>query len=158
MLYAKRVLSDVEHIHAMLEAEEDNSKFRILWVSALALIRAVGHVLKECDCKYDGALNLRVSNFFAECNSSRKENKIYFDFIKKERDLILKEYEFNYSESATLLGYQENDVIAVSLDQCIFCPINEGPYANEDCRDVLAIAISWWHTKLKMLEVDGKKQ
>ena len=41
---------------------------------------------------------------------------------------------------------------AFTLDDNLFCPIADGPYAGEDCRDVLEEAIAWWDTQLALIE------
>lgn len=157
MLRARKVLCDVEAIHALLEAEEDLVKFRVLWVSAVTLVRAVGHVLYKIDGKRSNSLKRSIRNFFGECRKSPEANKIYFEFIKKERDLILKEYEFRYSSTPELLAEHVGKMESYRPDDCIFCPIVDGLYVNEDCRDVLEMAILWWHSKLDAIEINASQ-
>ena len=46
---ARRVLADCEVVLEMLDAEREEQRWRVLWVGALALLRAVGHVLRKVD-------------------------------------------------------------------------------------------------------------
>ena len=53
---ARKVLADCEVALEMLEEEEDEQRWRVLWAGAMALLRAVGHVLQKVDCQ--SALNI----------------------------------------------------------------------------------------------------
>ncbi len=46
---ARRVLADCRLAHRMLEDERNADRWRVVWVGAVALIRAVGHVLDKVD-------------------------------------------------------------------------------------------------------------
>ena len=48
---ARKVLNDCRHAHELLELEENERKFRLLWVSCSSLLRAVGHVLVKVDAE-----------------------------------------------------------------------------------------------------------
>jgi len=56
-----------------------------------------------------------------------------------------------------LLGwYLDVDGIAVSMkdldDSLLFVPVQNGPYKNEDVRDVIRKAIEWWKRQLESFE------
>ena len=50
---ARKVLADCKKAHDLLEAESDTARFRLLWVSGVALLRSVGHVLQKVDSRHD---------------------------------------------------------------------------------------------------------
>lgn len=39
-----------------------------------------------------------------------------------------------------------------TLDENLFCPITEGTFAGEDCRDTLELAIEWWDRQLRDID------
>jgi hypothetical protein len=47
--HASQVLADCRTALQLLEEEKDLQRWRIHWVAALALVRAVGHVLDKMD-------------------------------------------------------------------------------------------------------------
>lgn len=64
---------------------------------------------------------------------------------------MLKEYEIGFlSGPIGVLAQAEGKVY--ELDENLFCPIVDGRYAGEDCRDVLATAIAWWEKQLDLIE------
>lgn len=50
-LVARQVLADCRLCLEMLEQEQDLARWRIHWAAAVALARAVGHVLDKVDCR-----------------------------------------------------------------------------------------------------------
>ena len=46
---ARRVMDDCEAALDMLQDEEDERRWRVLWAGAMALLRTVGHVLRNVD-------------------------------------------------------------------------------------------------------------
>lgn len=153
---AHQVLSDCKRAHDLLEHETDAQTFRILFVAAVTLCRAVGHVLHKVDVLECPELAERIAAWWNEVKSKREEHKIFYGFIEHQRNLILKEYEFTHDNSNQTLIVMPS-VQPVVLDELLFCPIVDGEYAGEDCRDILAEAIRWWDLQLSKLE-DGQPQ
>lgn len=50
--------------------------------------------------------------------------------------------------SNTSLVQEAQGAEAFTLDECIFKPLLDGPFAGEDGRDVARDAISWWEGQL----------
>ncbi len=50
---ARKILDDCRYAHELLELEECERKFKLLWVSSSSLLRAVGHALHNVDGKED---------------------------------------------------------------------------------------------------------
>lgn len=149
---ARKVLRDLRHAHELLEGEDDTTRFRVLWVAAISLSRAVGHVLKKVDYGRSVKLSSEIDKAYSRWKSEPESNQIFYEFIDNERNSVLKEYEFGYLSGST------NIVVAVdgqepeleSLD--LLCHLSEGIYAGEDCRDILLDAIEWWEIQLKEIE------
>lgn len=148
---ARKVLADLEAAHHILELETDAQRFRITWVAAMALCRCVGHVLKNVDSKISLSYKNAINDKWESWKSENEHNKIFHLFIENERNAVLKEYEIGFmsGNSAYLVLPDEN--ISLLSDE-LFCPLTDGPYAWEDCRDILAIAISWWHIQLREID------
>lgn len=144
---ARRVLADCKTAHDLLEMESDVARFRVLWVSGVALLRSVGHVLRKVDSEHDAQAEQAVDAAWRRWNDDKETNAIFWEFIDEERNNILKEYEFGFlsgpvevvvTPSATLFTLEDN----------LFCPISGGRFEGEDCRDVLSEAIAWWEREL----------
>ena len=156
MLRARRVLADCEAALDMLEDERDEQRWRVLWVGALALVRAVGHVL----WKVDGRMIPEARDAFRAAYGSWKSEQqpdhlVFREFIVRERDNILKEYRMHVldsSEVAVVVGDSEAGYTTDILDDNLFRPTEEGFRVGEDARDVYREAIQWWDEQLTRLE------
>jgi hypothetical protein len=149
MLKAYDVLHDCRVALELLESETRPDVFRVLWVAGVSLARAVGHVLHKVDAERDDATKRVVGIAYQSWQVNRSENAIFWDFIEEERNQVLKQYEIGF-----LAGPVDVVVGAetFTLDDHLFCPVTDGPYAGEDCRDLLAEAIEWWSTQLAQIE------
>lgn len=149
MLHARRVLADCRRAHEILELETAEDQFRLLWVAGIALTRTVGHVLDKVDAKEDERLVKIVRATYASWKEHRDANRIFWDFIEDERNQVLKEYSFGFL--AGPISLVANGEVH-KLDENLFCPLSGGPFAGEDCRDVLGGAIEWWENQLCEIE------
>lgn len=140
---ARKVLRDLQLALELLETEESAERFRVHWVAAVALCRAVGHVLQKIDSRTSPQLKAVISQTYASWKSEPEAHQIFFEFIEDERNAVLKEYEFGF-----LSGPVEVVVLPIgvssTLKDNLFCPLCSGRFAGEDCRDVLELAINWW--------------
>lgn len=161
-VHARRVLSDVEAVRAKLEDEVGRTEWRLYWVTAVVLVRAVGHVLT----KVDGAAVTVVRDIANELHRRWKTDNdndaIFRDFIEQERNSILKEYEFGMSEGPIpVLAKMQNSVTGEYFEQQaligenIYRPMWSGPYEGEDGRTLLDEAISWWTTQLDRIDKES---
>jgi hypothetical protein len=152
---ARAVLEDCRHAVELLQTETERRTFRVLWVAGIALARAVGHVLQKVDAAEDPVLAAAVATAFQSWKAKRAENAIFWEFIEAERNLVLKQYEVNFCEGPV-------DIVVggelATLDECLFCPIAEGLFAGEDCRDVLEDAIAWWETQLELIDAASRRE
>ena len=131
----------------MLEDEVDPNRFRVLWVACITLVRAIGHILT----KNDGPEAKRVANdLYNKWKNPQTKEIIFTDFINKDRNLLLKEYSFNYDDDGFFLVM--DDLVVSEVDGDLYKPVADGEYAGQDCRDVLCDAIAWWDEQLSIIE------
>lgn len=151
---ARMVLEDCTHAHALLEDEANPNTFRVLWVAGIALARAVGHVLHKVDANENQIVRNAVSEAFNSWKIHKEENAIFWHFIEDERNQVLKQYKVGFDPGPVKL-IAERDKVPIGVYKVgdnIFCPIIEGPFSGEDCRDILKEAIDWWERQLSLIE------
>jgi hypothetical protein len=160
MFEARRVLADCEAALEMLEDERDEQRWRVLWVGALALVRAVGHVLGNVDGRIPEARDAIKAAYGSWKSKQRPEHLVFREFIDRERNNILKEYRMNVldsSEVAVVAGDSEAGYTTDTLDENLYRPTEEGFGVGEDARDVYREAIGWWDEQLARLEAVVKQ-
>jgi hypothetical protein len=115
-------------------------------VTAATLLRAVGHMLDKVDTRSDPKLRKAMNDRWKQLLASKPHPPIFLEFIVKERDLILKEYDIRAGQGATVnLGTRK--VINHYL-------INDGPFKGREQREVLRDAVAWWESYLAGIEHD----
>jgi hypothetical protein len=161
--HARSVLDDCRIALQLLEEESDLQRWRIHWVAALALIRAVGHVLDKVDGR-DPAVSAAARAAYKKWKSEASEHQIFREFIERERNSILKEYEFNVHPDnqvqVALVGTLRrvsdgalvNTAEVIPIGENIYRPLLDGFREGDDARDVLSEAIAWWESELAEIE------
>lgn len=152
---ARKVLSDCRISLRLLEEAVELNVWRVHWVGALTLIRAVGHVLHKVDGREPKIRRLADQGF--RMWKSDPAHRIFLDFIDRERNDILKEYQFGY-EPQEAVGVVFDGGLLHFLGDNIYRPLNEGYGKNEDARDVYREAIEWWHARLDEIDREAKKR
>lgn len=150
--HTRRVLADCQHAWDRLELATGDVEFRLFWVAAVALIRTVGHVLHKVDGEAQPQLQRIAERHFKSWKAGDPSHRIFQGFIERERNNILKEYASEISEGdipVAVLGDEED---TFSLNENLFRPMDSGPYAGEDGRDVLKDAIDWWSARLDEID------
>ena len=154
---ARLVLQDVMFVRDKLEDETGRIEWRLYWVLAVVLLRAVGHVLE----KVDGDENSEVRKVANELYRAWKDgdaNSIFRDFIEDERNNILKEYLFSMSEGPIpiVAHLQRNDGFDTArqflIEENLYRPMQGGQFEGEDGRTLLDEAIAWWHKQLDHID------
>lgn len=159
---ARRVLGDCHMALNMLDDEEDEQRWRVLWAGAMALLRTVGHVLRKVDGA-DERVGKAVDAAWNRWKGDRSSNAVFWEFIEEERNNILKEYRFSVLDSASVglvvsshadhaSGGLASDETLVSLGDNLFRPLIEGFRMGEDARDVYDDALRWWDVELSHIE------
>lgn len=92
------------------------------------------------------------------------EHEIFREFIERERNTLLKEYEFNIHPLEdvgivmTMKGQpiDGGELVEIGQDfkigENIYRPLMDGPWAGDDARDVLQEAIDWWERELDLID------
>jgi hypothetical protein len=155
--HARLVLQDAMYVREKLENETGRIEWRLFWILAVVLLRAVGHVLD----KVDGAADPKVKKAANDLHRSWRtgaDHAIFRDFIEHERNNILKEYEFEMTEGpvpimAILQSHDGFDVVRQFLiEENIYRPMSSGAFEGEDGRTLLDEAIAWWAAQLEAVD------
>ncbi|MEO9684311.1 MAG: hypothetical protein ABJF86_05255 [Tateyamaria sp.] len=154
-LAAETALEKCVVAYEMLEDEGDETKWSIIWIGAMALIRSVGETLDKTDGRNEdglrNSLGLVQEPFFRE---HWKSDPMFTDFIKGERDMVVHSSSSTVSkqESISLVVLTGKEQFKITPD--LFRPIVSGYFFNEDARDVYEMAINWWSDQIKRLKVE----
>ncbi len=149
---ARSVLQDVSSCISWLHEETDPFRFRMAVVASIALVRAVGHVLRKVDSSNCPVFAEVVKERFESWKRDRESARIFWEFIESERNNILKEYEFRFDFSPVITTGEATHAWRVGAD--LYCPVVDGVYVGQDVRDVLQEAVRWWTQELDAIEAD----
>jgi hypothetical protein len=157
--HAREVLEDCKVAIAELRDGVASREWRIKWVAAVALLRAVGHVLRNSDAKRDQVLESIVVTAWNRLSATAPEPTIFWQFIEEERNNILKEYRISAGQGVTVrpgtchidlrTGTQWSEP---GLPTLYHYEMNSGPFAGQDQRVVLNKAVEWWDSYLSAIE------
>lgn len=156
---AREVLEDCRLAVSKLQDGISGRDWRIAWVTAVTLLRTIGHVLKKVDAKSNPKMGLVIETSWAQLVNSKPEPKIFWDFIEDERNNILKEYRLSAGQGVTVrpgmltINLQTGELNSEpGLPTLYHYVMNSGPYTGQDQREVLAEALSWWDEYLRNIE------
>ena len=147
----------------MLEAEQDMVRWRIHWAGALALVRAVGHVLHKVDGA-DPDVRQQVDVVYNGWKSQETKNAVFWEFIEDERNNILKDYRFNLHpldpvDVAVMMTVRHPETGELSqlpqvvpIGENIYRPVLGGYSEGNDARDFYREALDWWKTELAAID------
>jgi hypothetical protein len=143
---ARAVLEDCRGALAELVDGLQGGAWRRRWITAVVLLRAVGHILDKIDSR-SAKYARPIAAAWSSLNGSKPAPTIFWAFIESERNNILKEYELSAGQGATVgpLGASKPTVTHHYL-------INSGPFAGRDQRDVVREAIAWWEAYLDAID------
>jgi len=143
------VLDDLEHCLKWLEDESDEFRFRMVLIASVALVRTVGHVLRNVDGRHDPVLMEMITKRFDEWKRDKAKARIFWEFIDIERNSILKEYDLRFDFSPMVTTAEADHAWRIGSN--LYCPVAEGTYAGEDVRDVLREAVTWWRAQVSSI-------
>jgi hypothetical protein len=143
-LRARTVLEDCRGALEDLHEGVQGNEWRRRWVAAVALLRAVGHVLRYVDAEKDPKLAEAINREWKALSSSKPEPKIFWEFIEQERNNIIKRYEIHAGQGVT---------VNVAAGTAVYhYPITTGAFLGRDQREIVRMAIEWWENYLNKIE------
>jgi hypothetical protein len=146
-LRARQVLDDCRHAASLLDAAEDPATRRVLWVATTALLRAVGHVLRNVDGRGDPDYAHAISEHWAAIEIERPRHPPFWEFIEPERNAVLKEYALGFDEGGIDLVFGRPEAPELTrLPPDVFLPSTR--VDGEDARELVKEAIEWWEYQL----------
>jgi hypothetical protein len=164
---ARRVLEDCKIALTELEADPTGATWRLRWAGTLTHLRAVGHVLDKVDGKTDPKAKQIINARYKEWKDpDRTEHAIFRDFIERERNNVIKEYDFGSGQGVIFEGgdppaiqrqpdgtFKEIHPGGVGKMTSVY-KMNTDPFKGEDPRDIVRRAIEWWQKQLD--DIDNK--
>lgn len=144
----------------MLQTVEDQDQVEVMWIAAITALREVGHVLAKVDKYSDTILSQKIDAWWSDLNKNKTidKNRIFFDFIDKERNDTIKELSIHYDKGMQdiliIEGINKKEACFVNdiIPQLIYIPMTDGYYEGEDIRDLIEMAIEWWEKQIEELK------
>ena len=160
---ARKIFKDCEYAKERLRQaieQENLEDAKLFWFSALAMLRAIGHVLHKVDAEN---LGVNFRNALEERYKLWKQDPIFINFIERERNVILKEYESSLAEQTTsevffLLTESGDRLVTKSGDALLGTKSittlmkEQGAYSGNSPIFALDKALAWWDKELTELE------
>lgn len=116
------------------DVDEEHTEWRIYWVAGIALLRTIGHVLAKADTLTSPKHKAEIEALWARWKSDLEANSVFWNFIEKERNNLLKTYSFGAELAKDDEGY--------------FVKYKGG----EDAFQLFREAVYWWRHQLMALE------
>lgn len=138
---AREVLEDCRGAVEEIGGGVQGSAWRRRWVTAVVLLRTVGHVLGKIDVNISPKYKSAIGDAWSQLGQSKPQHAIFWEFIEAERNNIIHEYEVGAGQGVTVHLGQNKPTEHHYL-------INAGPYKGRDQREVLGEAIVWWENYL----------
>lgn len=132
---ARKVL---EECYASLEEIRDGvqgEEWKRRWLTTLTLLRSVGHVLDKVDGTRTPGLRKAIDDKWNAIKSTKPDPLIYWEFIEKERNQILKTSKSSGGQGVT---------VVIGGPVTHHYTINSGPFKGREQRDVLKESIKFW--------------
>ncbi len=156
---AKIVLDECRDYLQELRQKPMGKDWKRKWKAAMTSLRSIGNVLQNKDSKISSKMKEVIQNKHQEM----KDDDIFKDFIKKERDDLLKENETSAGQA-----------IAITLTETVYLNrtkqtpkqdtkppevkvkyvINKGIFEGQNPIDMYEKAINWWDEYLD--DIDRK--
>lgn len=117
------------------DGDEELPEWRLNWVAGIALLRTVGHVLAKMDSKTSPQHSMVIDSWWRRIQADRMNSRIFWDFIEKERNNLLKTYSFG----ARFVSHGEESPSIEFGD-------------GEDAFELFRQAVYWWRHQLMEIE------
>ncbi len=162
---ARKVLNDCRGALKDFKDGIQGESWRRHWILCVVLLRAVGNVLEKIDSKQNKTLKDIIKEEYKNIKLNEQDHEIYWEFICKERNNILKEYKVNAGQGVTIhtnplhfnlkTGEIKNED---SPSVTYHYTITSGPLEGRDQRKVVEEAIIWWENYLDKIDDRFKKE
>jgi hypothetical protein len=116
------------------EVDEERSEWRLYWVAGIALLRTIGHVLAKADAVASPRHQTEIDRLWEGWKADRALSSIFWNFIEKERNNLLKTYSFGARLTHDEEGY--------------YVEFEDG----QDAFQLFRQAVYWWRHQLMALE------
>lgn len=116
------------------DGDEELPEWRLYWVAGISLLRTIGHVLAKVDAKSSAQHSRAIVTLWDRFKSDRDESWIFWEFIEKERNNLLKTYSFG----AQLVPGEDGQHVVFADGQ--------------DAFQLFRQAVYWWRCQLMELE------
>lgn len=160
---ARGVLDDCRLARLELLDGVQGHIWRRRWIVNVVLLRAVGHVLDNIDGTHSLRQRQVIDEWWKDLKLRQPKPEIFWHFIDKERNSILKEYQTNAGQSTfVLLPGLEASMSAVtgrvdSPKSTVYrYHMNGGYFHGRDHRELIDEAIEWWAGELDKIEAKSK--
>jgi hypothetical protein len=147
-LAARRVLRDAHRArHELAKAfqSEMTATHRLRWVTAVTLLRAVGHALNSVDVRRSLVMKQAAKAAWDRWRKTPLHHLIFHQFIKRERDIVLKEYRFTTGR----LMVDESATPAEMVGPTTILLIGDRTYSALEAIDA---ALAWWEVEITKIE------
>jgi len=141
---ARRVLAVAEKaVDRLRDRRLTGDEWIIAWSAAVVLLRAVGHALKNVDRCGSEQLKKAIDDAWERWNGEKDEYALFWLFIKKTRDAILKQFE---------LGAGQGTRVRFGVDHEVLYHVYIKGFEDLDQIELLDLALRWWHSQLDAIE------
>lgn len=163
---ARKVLDDCRvALKDLNSSEAKGHTFRTRWVSAIALLRAVGAVLDKRDSEIDKYYRNAIKDAHDCSKKTKPEPRIFWDFIVAERNNILKVYEFGTKGVLTIrpgtMSYNpstgDQKIVAESQETTYENFLIGGPFNESTPAEAISKAIDWWINYLDKIDREAER-
>jgi len=111
------------------------SHWQVQWIGGLALLRSVGHVLHKVDSAQSESHQKAISTLWNSWKVDKCMHWIFWEFVERERNNILKEFEMGFVDGPYLEAgeYEIEDDVHIKLQ-------------------AFREAVYWWRLQLRRIE------
>jgi hypothetical protein len=158
---AREALADCERAVTDYEAGARTPFLASRWVGLITLLRLVGHVLEKVDGPAASAeIQQRMSNAWKTLKASTTpETRIFHEFIEKDRNLTVKQYQVRARVNINLhpgavwynlrTGESGSDPSGPTTYEF---SMRDGPFKGRDTRELCREAIEFWRQYLDAID------
>jgi hypothetical protein len=152
---ARVVLADAEQAVYELDSTLVGSLWRRRWVAVVTLLRTVLHVLERVDRDTSPEMREAIDTAWDRVRAKKPEPIILWGFIVKDRNLLLKEYQFTATQGyntpfALAAGGPPRAIVVTPQEPRPYrsdttYTMTGGPFHGRYPREVAAEALQWLH-------------